>query len=96
MRWCGFGVGAGWPHIEQAPVQEGLEFAEHRVEGQAGAGAFGSILSRVQKAWAREARVTCHVQGGNRLLFIGRRVPNDASICPRPPPSDLDSECEQT
>lgn len=38
--------------------QKCLEFAEYRVQGLAGAGAFGSSLSVVQNAWATAARVT--------------------------------------
>ena len=43
-------------------VEQGLEFAEYGVEGQAGAGAFGSFRRWVQNAWARAARVTWRCQ----------------------------------
>src|SRR5262249_26445836 len=42
-----------------------LQFAHHLVEGHPGAGAFGSDRSRVQKAWARTARVTWRGQPVN-------------------------------
>src|SRR2546423_10698755 len=38
--------------------EQGLQLAEYGVEGQAGAAAFGSRRSRVQKAWASTARGT--------------------------------------
>jgi hypothetical protein len=42
--------------------EELLQLTEHGVEGQAGASAFGSWRSRVQKAWARTVRVTWRCQ----------------------------------
>src|SRR5256714_3806032 len=42
--------------------EQGLQLAEYGVEGQAGAAAFGSRRSRVQKAWASTARVTWRCQ----------------------------------
>ena len=39
-----------------------LQLAQDLVEGHPGAGAFGSDRSRVQKAWARTARVTWRCQ----------------------------------
>src|ERR1035441_9780280 len=44
-----------------------LQFAQHLVEGHPGAGAFGSVRSRVQKAWAR---VTWRCQPGFVSLLI--------------------------
>ena len=42
--------------------QDDLQFAQDLVEGHPGAGAFGPVRSRVQKAWARAARVTFRCQ----------------------------------
>ena len=39
-----------------------LQFVQDLVEGHPGAGAFGSVRSMVQKAWARAARVTWRCQ----------------------------------
>src|ERR1700758_5777272 len=42
--------------------EDDLQFAHHLVEGHPGAGTFGADRSRVQKAWARTARVTWRCQ----------------------------------
>ena len=42
-----------------------LQFVQDLVEGHPGACAFGSVRSRVQKAWARTARVTWRCQPVN-------------------------------
>src|SRR5260370_29721309 len=42
-----------------------LQLVQDLVEGHPGAGAFGSALSMVQKAWARTARVTWRCQPVN-------------------------------
>jgi hypothetical protein len=42
--------------------KERLQLAKDRIEAQAGAAAFGSRRSKVQKAWARAARVTWRCQ----------------------------------
>ena len=59
----GAGEGCGEPVEGDGLAAEGagaeddgeheLEFVQDLVEGHPGAGAFGSIRSRVQKAWAR-------------------------------------------
>src|SRR5205807_6802308 len=45
--------------------QDDLQFVQDLVQGHPGACAFGSDLSRVQKAWARVARVTWRCQPAN-------------------------------
>src|SRR6266567_9269615 len=42
-----------------------LQLVQDLVEGHPGARAFGSVRSRVQKAWARAARVTWRCQPAN-------------------------------
>ena len=42
-----------------------LQLAQDLVEGHPGAGTFGSVRSRVQNPWAREARVTWRCQPAN-------------------------------
>jgi hypothetical protein len=48
---------AGGACVSEAD-EEVLQFAEYRVEGQAGTRAFGSRRCRVQKAWAADMKVT--------------------------------------
>src|SRR5436305_10240293 len=68
----GYGEGVGEPVGCQRLAAQGagaenegeddLQLAQDLVEAHPGAGTFGSLRSRVQKAWARTARVTwrCH------------------------------------
>src|SRR5262249_38535078 len=45
--------------------ENNLQFSQYLVEGHPGVCAFGSVRSRVQKAWARAARVTWRCQAVN-------------------------------
>ena len=57
IEWAFAGVACAGHDGEQE-----LQLADYRVEGQAGARAFGSRRSRVAKAWARQTRVTWRCQ----------------------------------